>query len=111
MDIVQPDPGICGGIFEAYKIASMAEAYQMRTAPHNAGGPVLMAANVQLSATLSNFAMLEVFPYRTQLHYDIVQEALDKKIKNGRLNVPEMPGIGVELNHKVIDNFEIVRVE
>ncbi|MDP4109214.1 MAG: mandelate racemase/muconate lactonizing enzyme family protein [Bacillota bacterium] len=107
VDIVQPDVGTCGGILEAWRIASMAEASNMRYAPHNCGGPVLCAASIQLACCTSNFEILEVFPYRPDIHYDIVTDPFERKIKNGRLEVPTTPGIGVELNHKVVDRFRV----
>ena len=105
VDIVQPDPGTCGGILEAWRIGAMAEAYNMRIAPHNCGGPVLTAAAVQLSACVSNLAMLEVFPYHSDMHYSIVENPLERGIVNGLLRVPTLPGLGVTLNHEVVDRF------
>lgn len=105
VDIVQPDAGTCGGILEAWKIAAIAEASNMRYAPHNCGGPVLTAASVQLAACASNFLIQEVFPYRPDIHYDIVTAPLEKRIKGSWLDVPSEPGIGVELNHAVVDPF------
>lgn len=105
VDIVQPDVGTCGGILEAWKIAAMAETSNMRYAPHNCGGPVLTAASVQLAACTSNFLAQEVFPYRPDIHYSIVTAPLEKRIQNSWLDVPDTPGIGVELNHAVVDRF------
>lgn len=105
LDIVQPDPGTCGGILEAFSIGRMAEAADVRFAAHNCGGPVLTAACVQLSAALGNAAAQEIFPYRPEIHYAIVEEAYENKIENGRLAVPEQPGLGIQLNHKVTDRF------
>lgn len=105
VDIVQPDPGTCGGIMETFRIASMAEAYQMRITPHNCGGPVLTAACVQLDACLNNFLLQEIFPYRPEIHYNIVENPLEYQIENGKLDIPDLPGLGVLLNHKVVDPF------
>lgn len=110
VDIVQPDPGTCGGILEAWKIASMAETANMRFAPHNCGGPILCASAVQLACCTSNFEILEIFPYRPDIHYNIVTDAFERKVKNGRLQVPTLPGLGVELNHEVVDQFRVGHV-
>ena len=90
---------------ETFRIASMAEAYQMRITPHNCGGPVLTAACVQLDACLNNFLMQEIFPYRPEIHYNIVEDPLEYQIENGKLDIPDLPGLGVLLNHKVVDPF------
>ncbi len=105
VDIVQPDPGTCGGLREVWNIGNMAEAYSMRIAPHNCGGPILTAASVQMAACLTNLAMLEVFPYRPQMHYDIVENPLEKTVTDGKLAVPKAPGLGVTLNHKTVEPF------
>lgn len=110
VDIVQPDPGTCGGIMETLKIASMAETYQMRAAPHNCGGPILTAACIQLASCLSNFLMQEIFPYRSALHYDIVNEPLEREIKGGVLDVPSRPGLGVTLNRGVVAPYIVGEV-
>ena len=93
VDIVQPDPGTCGGLRELWAIGMMAEAHSMQIAPHNCGGPILTAA------------ILEVFPYRPAIHYDIVENAFERQIKNGQIIVPALPGLGVTLNHQVVDRF------
>ena len=111
VDIVQPDPGTCGGVLETWRIASMAEAYQMRITPHNCGGPILTAACVQLAACLSNFLIQEIFPYRPDIHYNMVENPLEREIKNSKLPIPTQPGLGVRLNHQVVDRFQIARLQ
>src|SRR5207253_4019016 len=61
-DILQPDVGNTGGIMEAKKIAAMAEAYNMRMAPHNCASPVSTAAALQLAACIPNFLIQELYP-------------------------------------------------
>ncbi len=110
VDIVQPDPGICGGLREMWAIANMAEAYDIRFAPHNCGGPVLTAAAVQMAACTSNFVILETYPYRPDIHFDIVENAFERQIKNSYLDVPTAPGLGVTLNHKTVDPFRVAHL-
>ena len=54
-DILQPDVGNTGGIMEVKKIAAMAEAYNVRVAPHNCGSALLTAASLQIAASIANF--------------------------------------------------------
>ena len=70
-DILQPDIGNTGGIMETKKIAAMAETYNMRIQPHNCSSPVCTAASLQLDATIANFYIQEVYPYRVPEHFAI----------------------------------------
>jgi len=96
-DILQPDVGNTGGIMEAKKIAAMAEAFNMRIAPHNAAGPVCTAAALQLDACISNFLIQEVYPYRDPKVYQVVDQAPESDIRDGLMPIPDRPGLGVEL--------------
>lgn len=95
VDVIQPDLCHAGGISECKKIAAMAEAYYVNVAPHNPQGPVATAAAAHLSMAIPNFHILEFVrsePYRDQaLTEPWVVEA-------GNLLVPDLPGLGVELN-------------
>lgn len=110
VDIVQPDPGTCGGIMEAFHIGAFAETYCARIAPHNCGGPVLTAAALQVSACCGNLAMQEIFPFHVKEQYEIVEEAFEHKIHDGVIDVPNEPGLGVTLNHGFVDRFQVSRI-
>ena len=96
-DILQPDIGNTGGIMETKKIAAMAETYNMRIQPHNCSSPVCTAASLQLDATIANFYIQEVYPYRVPEHFAIVDRAPELAIKDSYMPVPSKPGLGVEL--------------
>ena len=53
------DVGTVGGILEAKKIATMAEAHYVQIAPHVYGGPMITAASIQLSLCSPNFLIME----------------------------------------------------
>ncbi|MEA3406739.1 MAG: galactonate dehydratase [Chloroflexota bacterium] len=99
VDIIQPDVCHDGGILETLKIAAMAETYYVRVAPHNPNGPVATAASIQLAACLPNFVILEYAqnqPWRDQ----VLKEPLE--VVDGYVNLPEKPGLGVELDFEAI---------
>ncbi len=99
VDVVQPDVCHAGGILELRKIAALAETYYVKVAPHNPNGPVATAASVHVAASIPNFLILEVA--LSQPHRDRVQrEGL--VIKDGWIELPTRPGLGVELDHGVI---------
>ena len=99
-DILQPDVGNTGGIMETKKIAAMAEAYNMRIQPHNCSSPVCTAASLQVDASIANFYIQELYPYRVPEHFQIVDRAPELEVRNGFMPVPARPGLGVELVEK-----------
>ena len=101
-DILQPDIGNTGGIMETKKIAAMAEAYNMRIQPHVCASPVSTAAALQLDACISNFVIQEIYPYRNPEHYEIVDHAPEKEIKDSRMPISDRPGLGVELVDELV---------
>ena len=109
-DILQPDIGLCGGISEARKIAAHAEIYGLHVQPHNCGGPVSTAAGLQVIAATPNAIVKELFPYFKDGRYDIVTDALEGRVRNGRLQVPDDPGLGVTLNEDYLYRFDSVEI-
>jgi len=101
LQIVQPDIGLGGGILELKRIAAMADTYCVPVAPHNCSSPVATASTIQFIASTTNFLILEVFPYE-ELWHDLVDEPPEKRIRNGYIEVPKKPGLGVELNEEMI---------
>ena len=97
---VKLDVGLQGGFSHCKKIAALAEAYHATVSPHNAWGPLLTAAHVQLCAAIPNFLVLE---YRPDPKDDIVKEPL--KVENGYIKVPDGPGIGVELDEEALARY------
>jgi galactonate dehydratase len=54
-NVIQPDLCHCGGLWEAKKIAAMAEVYTMGVAPHNPLGPVANTAALHFDLSTPNF--------------------------------------------------------
>ena len=92
--ILQPALGRAGGIWEAKKIAIMAEAYNAQLAPHLYAGPVEWAANIHLAASIPNLLMIETI--ETPFHNALIKGSL--RVENGFVTPPETPGLGIELD-------------
>ena len=99
VDVVQPDIVHCGGISETRRIAAMAETEHVKFAPHDPNGPIAVAASVHVCAAAPNFLILETA--RDMPWHDRVQKP-PLKIKDGYFELPTKPGLGVELDEKVI---------
>jgi L-alanine-DL-glutamate epimerase-like enolase superfamily enzyme len=106
IDFLQPDITNIGGVTQARKIAAIAEAYGVEIAFHNAFGPIENAATLQIDAAIPNFLIQEsfydVFP---QWRKELIKDAL--KIENGRTKVPDKPGLGVEVDEKLLEEHRV----
>lgn len=97
-DILQPDILLCGGLLETKKIAAMAEADYLTIAPHSPLGPISTAVSTHFAASTPNFVILE---YRIDSRGPMRDLILDPlKLSNGYLQLPQSPGLGIELNEK-----------
>ncbi|NLX96304.1 MAG: galactonate dehydratase [Rhodopirellula sp.] len=97
-DMIQPDVSHAGGLGECKKIAAMAEAYQLPFAPHNPSGPIANAATLQLAACTPNFCLLETMATDIPWRKDLTTESLI--FRDGYFEIPDRPGLGVELNEE-----------
>jgi galactonate dehydratase len=102
VSVIQPDICHVGGIFEGRKLAAMAEVYYMSVAPHNPLGPISLASCLQLDACIPNFLVQEHpgNPDRSDLGVGYIKEPF--VIKNGYIDVPNKPGLGVELDEEAL---------
>jgi galactonate dehydratase len=94
--IVMLDVSWCGGLGEAKKIATMAEARHLPVAPHDCTGPVVFTASTHLSVNLPNALVQEsVRAYYTGWYKELVTAL--PSVADGHLKPPEGPGLGTDL--------------
>jgi L-alanine-DL-glutamate epimerase-like enolase superfamily enzyme len=108
VDIVQPEPVICGGISETIFYAEMARLNAITAVPHTSGSALGIASAVQAMAALSNPTALplhdlplleigtDVNPWRTEL----LSEPL--RMQDGWVDVPTGPGLGVTVDEAFV---------
>jgi len=105
IDIAMLDVCWTGGLSEAKAIASMAESNHLPIAPHNSGGPVMHFANAHLSAAVPNLYVMESIRDRYDgWHRKLVTDTLP--VRNGSLALPEGPGLGIEIEPKILGHPE-----
>ncbi|MEJ6403670.1 mandelate racemase/muconate lactonizing enzyme family protein [Yoonia sp. 2307UL14-13] len=95
--ILQPALGRAGGIWEAKKIAALAEVYGAQMAPHLYAGPVEWAANVQFAASIPNILMAETI--ETPFHHDLIKGSI--VVEDGYIPVPDAPGLGIDFDEEL----------
>jgi galactonate dehydratase len=94
--VIQPDLCHCGGLWEAKKIAAMAETYYMGVAPHNPLGPVANAAALHFALSTPNFLIQEDMLSDVPWRWEVVQHSLETK--DGYWLPTVAPGLGIEVN-------------
>lgn len=93
-----------GGFTESMKVAALCEAHYIDLMPHNPLGPVCTAASVHLGAAVPNFAWLEarVTPTEASTSQDAELFPVQMKLEGDRFPVPDLPGLGVEVNEEMV---------
>jgi len=102
VDVIQPDVCHCGGISELRRIASAAETYYIRVAPHNPNGPVATAASIQLAAAMPNFDILE-YAIPAPEYLKVVKRPLEQK--EGYFTLSDEPGLGIDLDEAAMKDY------
>ncbi len=97
MRVSAPDFQICGGLFEGKKIAEMADLQQMLVCPHNASSPIGIAGALHACAAIPNLLALE---FHAMPGWDRILGDYKPRISDGFIEVPEGPGLGIELNEQ-----------
>ena len=98
-DMLHIDAASTGGLWEAKKIADLADLYYMPCAFHNIVSPLGLAATAHLAAAVRNLHTMELPYHADQVpwRWDIIQ-ADGPLIEDGYFNVPQGPGLGVDLD-------------
>lgn len=92
--ILQPALGRAGGIWEAKKIAVLAEAFNAEMAPHLYAGPIEWAANIHLAASIPNILMAETI--ETPFHRNLIKNSIS--VSEGFITPPQSPGLGIDVD-------------
>jgi L-alanine-DL-glutamate epimerase-like enolase superfamily enzyme len=106
LDYIQFDTNRVGGLTQARKIAALAEAYSIPVIPH-AG----QMHNYHLVMASFNSPMAEYFPVvdvevGNELFWYIFRG--EPSATNGSIDLDETPGLGLEIDEKGLQDFEIL---
>ena len=103
----QPEVGTNGGILATIEMADLADQYHLKIATHNWCGPVITRAASHACAVIPNLLFQE---YAGGAAIDSWENELlipETKIENGHLILPDLPGLGFELNKDLLDQKRI----
>jgi L-alanine-DL-glutamate epimerase-like enolase superfamily enzyme len=113
VDIVQPEPVICGGVTETLWIADLAAVHSIPAMPHTSNNAIGIAVGLQVLASLpdpnrspaSDLLYLEYGvddnPHRTGLL------ATPLRFDSGWVSVPDGPGLGVEIDEAYLRHHAV----
>jgi L-alanine-DL-glutamate epimerase-like enolase superfamily enzyme len=97
--ILQPDLTLCEGLLAIRGLATMAHRMSVLVNPHSWGDPLGTVANLHLAAAIPNTSFFE-FPHDPPAFPTHVYQSTLKNplvVKDGMVQVPQEPGLGVEL--------------
>ncbi len=109
-DIVQPDTRICGGIWIAKKISVLAESYGVPCIQHGTSS-LMLAGYIQAGCAMQNCEWQEIIgdPNLPNEQWAPATKLLKTpqpwKIENGYILLPDLPGLGLDLNEDAIKEF------
>lgn len=98
VDIIHPDLLTSGGMLETKRIADYAERYGLPTALHFAGSPIAFMANLHCAASIPSFVALEHHGLDLPFWRGLVTGLPEGYMQDGYVDVPEAPGLGVDLD-------------
>lgn len=108
LDVLQPDVGRVGGFTEALKVAQIAADRGRLLVPHCWKTGIGIAASAHLAAATSCCPYIEFLPAalaESALRRELVADELT--LRDGVLQIPSRPGLGVELNRDALERYRV----
>jgi len=106
MHVIMPDVKIIGGIGELKKVADMAAAWGIPTAPHGPSGPVTIAAGVETMLSHPEFLILEYGWGEVGWRHELILP--HETIRCGYVYSHNRPGLGIELNPEILEAYRVL---
>jgi L-alanine-DL-glutamate epimerase-like enolase superfamily enzyme len=99
VNVIGPDPCDVGGLAEIKWVAEHADLHGIAIAPHGTANGILgLAALIQVCATMPDNLIAFEYPARFEpFWYDITEGFEGMPVKGGLIDVPDRPGLGVNL--------------
>ncbi len=104
-DVLRLDATVAGGLSEAVKVCALASTLAIPVLPH-----VFPEIHVHLAAAFNGVLAVEMTDptYETESLHRLFRKWVD--VDGGRMAAPEVPGIGVELDHEALERYATERL-
>ncbi|MBV9850433.1 MAG: mandelate racemase/muconate lactonizing enzyme family protein [Armatimonadetes bacterium] len=106
VDVAQPDVGRVGGLTEAVRVCQLAQDRGRLIVPHCWKTGIGIAVSAHLATATPNCPFIEYLPAElcdSPLRRELATDGLT--LRDGRLCLPDRPGLGVELNPAALEKF------
>ena len=106
IDIIQPDIVKAGGFTEFQRIAAVASVFGKPMTVHNIQPTVCTVAHLHICAAYDNLPYAQEYniePHSIRDEWPILKNPL--QVKGGYLDVPDGPGLGIELDDDVVNRL------
>jgi len=104
VQVVQPDLHYFGGFIRATRVARMAEAAGLKVIPHMSGGGTGYVEVIHFASFTPNIGPF--MEYKGGIEQTGKWYEPPLRFKNGAINVPKGPGMGVHIDKKVLSKAE-----
>lgn len=105
IDVVQVDVTRCGGLTEARRIAALAADRHLPVVNHSFKTGINLAASLHFVAAAPTGFILEYPITPSPLREHLTKEKFP--VVDGKVAVPDTPGLGVTLDEEVVDRFRV----
>ena len=106
--IVMTDAVWNGGIAETRKIAALAETFGLPLVLHNVAGPICHAACMHLAAHIPNLFYVESARAFYREYFTVLSD-LSPTVRDGHLDIPAGPGLGLKLLDSALERADLIR--
>ena len=104
--VLQPDVAICGGLTVAVQVSDLASAANRKCVPHCFSTGINLAASLHwMAACGPENALVEYCLRPSPLMRKLVRNL--PPLVDGYVPVPQEPGLGVELDPGIIEQFRV----
>jgi len=106
-DILQPDLVKCAGITEGLRIAALASTYNRMLVPHQTQPAIGTAANLHFTACFAREERAQEYDINSKraILNRVIHPPLEQK--NGYLDVPDGPGLGIEIDEAELRKLRV----
>jgi L-alanine-DL-glutamate epimerase-like enolase superfamily enzyme len=105
LHVVQPDVAFCGGLTVCQRVSNMCQQHGRRVVPHCFSTGINLAASLHWMASVPDGDLVEYCLRPSPLMRKLVANL--PPLVDGRVPVPTGPGLGIELDEAILEEFRV----